>query len=564
MTINMERKNCMKNRKKWLAALLLLALALPGAGVAEEELAMSDVENMTAPGVLPIVTEPVTITIAIESNSTVTDYEDNAWTRWLEEQTGIDIEIVLLPTENPAQKVELMIAANEELPDIVCVRTISPANLYAYYQDGIILPLDEMREKYAYYLNQEIETYFPNGEFEKVERLCRTYDGAQILWPATYNDPSNNYNPGFTLHLRDDWLEDTGMELPTTTEELYDVLVAFRDRDPNGNGVADEIPLLGGTRTLINSFIYYAPFNGMVLNVKDGKIYTPATEEAYREALRYQNRLVSEGLMSTQSFTADAAQIRAMLNPEDAQSAVVGAFGDRHPTSDLNDAATRNAYSPAWPITGPEGVCYAIYTPILQDQVTFITKYCDTPEIAVRLLDYFSEEETMIRSRWGVKDEDWYYVEDATGMTPRYADLGYGITYDTINNPYASSNNLIWKVDWITHLPPALLGARPIATYDDPDEAGYNQKFLTVLSDKWGKEDDEVVETILYTEEEELAIAEIKASLWSYIQECQTRFIMGEMSLDTDWDNYLATLDSIGLQEYLEVTQTAYDRMNAG
>lgn len=564
MTINMERKNCMKNRKKWLAALLLLALALPGAGVAEEELAMSDVENMTAPGVLPIVTEPVTITIAIESNSTVTDYEDNAWTRWLEEQTGIDIEIVLLPTENPAQKVELMIAANEELPDIVCVRTISPANLYAYYQDGIILPLDEMREKYAYYLNQEIETYFPNGEFEKVERLCRTYDGAQILWPATYNDPSNNYNPGFTLHLRDDWLEDTGMELPTTTEELYDVLVAFRDRDPNGNGVADEIPLLGGTRTLINSFIYYAPFNGMVLNVKDGKIYTPATEEAYREALRYQNRLVSEGLMSTQSFTADAAQIRAMLNPEDAQSAVVGAFGDRHPTSDLNDAATRNAYSPAWPITGPEGVCYAIYTPILQDQVTFITKYCDTPEIAVRLLDYFSEEETMIRSRWGVKDEDWYYVEDATGMTPRYADLGYGITYDTINNPYASSNNLIWKVDWITHLPPALHGARPIATYDDPDEAGYNQKFLTVLSDKWGKEDDEVVETILYTEEEELAIAEIKASLWSYIQECQTRFIMGEMSLDTDWDNYLATLDSIGLQEYLEVTQTAYDRMNAG
>ena len=119
-------------------------------------------------------------------------------------------------------------------------------------------------------------------------------------------------------------------------------------------------------------------------------------------------------------------------------------------------------------------------------------------------------------------------------------------------------------MDWITHLPPALLGARPIATYDDPDEAEYNQKFLTVLSDKWGKEDDEVVETILYTEEEELAIAEIKASLWSYIQECQTRFIMGEMSLDTDWDNYLATLDSIGLQEYLEVTQTAYDRMNAG
>ena len=92
----------MKNRKKWLAALLLLALALPGAGVAEEELAMSDVENMTAPGVLPIVTEPVTITIAIESNSTVTDYEDNFMTKMIEEDTGIDLEFVFYPSAETA------------------------------------------------------------------------------------------------------------------------------------------------------------------------------------------------------------------------------------------------------------------------------------------------------------------------------------------------------------------------------------------------------------------------------------------------------------------------------
>ena len=128
-----------------------------------EGLEMSDVPNMTAPGVLPIVIDPVTISFALVPNATVTDYDDNAWTNWLEENTGINIEFFFLPTENPGQKLELMIASNEELPDIIDGLRLSDGNLYNYYLDGLVLPLDEMIEKYGYYLPLELEKYYADG-----------------------------------------------------------------------------------------------------------------------------------------------------------------------------------------------------------------------------------------------------------------------------------------------------------------------------------------------------------------------------------------------------------------
>lgn len=64
---------------------------------------MSDIPNMKAPGILPIVVEPVTLTIGLVPATTVTDYNDNDFTEYLEEKTGIDIEFYMFPSEEPAQ-----------------------------------------------------------------------------------------------------------------------------------------------------------------------------------------------------------------------------------------------------------------------------------------------------------------------------------------------------------------------------------------------------------------------------------------------------------------------------
>ena len=94
--------------------------AASGTTVPGTSYAMSDVPGMTAPGVLPIVTEPTTLTVGLIPNATVTDYEDNLFTKFVEENSGIDIEFYFFPTGSgeAKQKLQLMVASNQALPDI--------------------------------------------------------------------------------------------------------------------------------------------------------------------------------------------------------------------------------------------------------------------------------------------------------------------------------------------------------------------------------------------------------------------------------------------------------------
>jgi len=527
----------------------------------ETSLEMSDVPNMTAPGVLPIVVDPVKITIAMVPNVTVTDYDDNEFTKWVEEKTGIDIVFEFLPNDRPAQKIELMVASNQKLSDIVCTPSLSNLSKNEFYENGIILALDEYMDKYCYYWNIMMEKWVTTEkEVEAMEALTRSFDGTRIIYPTIYTDPSNMYNPTYTIYINKHWLDKIGKDMPTTTDELFDVLVAFRDNDMNDNGENDEIPLI--TRmvaALINSFIYYHPDNPL-FNMENNIISSPVVTNEYREALRYLNKLVKEGLLSPLSFTSDNQQLKSMLYLDGTDiKPYIGAFSG-HPTTLFNtNSVVRNYYKAAIPIKGPEGIWYPIYTPQAQEYRTFITKYCETPEIAIRLLDFMSEEETMLRSRWGVPGQDFVYADPSEEC--RYEFLGLSSIYRIINNPYGSSNNLIWKNDYITCLPHRLYGSIALAKYDNEAQEEYALHSREVLLQKWGKEPKQVVGKIIYTKEEEDNISEINSTLKTYVKECQTRFIMGEMSIEDDWDEYINTLKNIGLDLVIETTQIAWNRM---
>ena len=93
------------------------------------------------------------------------------------------------------------------------------------------------------------------------------------------------------------------MEIPTTTEELRTVLQAFKTQDPNGNGVADELPLSGFANSwhtrpwpfLLNAFIYTDDSN--MLNVEDGQIIAAFAQPQWREGMRFVHSLFAEGLI---------------------------------------------------------------------------------------------------------------------------------------------------------------------------------------------------------------------------------------------------------------------------
>ena len=87
------------------------------------------------------------------------------------------------------------------------------------------------------------------------------------------------------LMMRKDWLENVGMEAPTTIDEWYDVLTAFKEGDPNGNGEQDEIPFDAGSGGLLLFMPAFGITNGWYVNPETGKVGYGQYSEEYKAYL---------------------------------------------------------------------------------------------------------------------------------------------------------------------------------------------------------------------------------------------------------------------------------------
>src|SRR5699024_10084197 len=101
--------------------------------------------------------------------------------------------------------------------------------------------------------------------------------------------------------------------------------IAFRDKDPNGNGLADEIPMSFSVDSnfSISKFEYLfsslvLPVSSQLFDVQDGKVYCVATDERYREIIEILNRWYNEGLIDPEAFIMTTPQWQAKLNSEEA------------------------------------------------------------------------------------------------------------------------------------------------------------------------------------------------------------------------------------------------------
>ena len=193
-------------------------------------------------GAEPICNEKVTITIGLKSNANVENYDTNYYTQMLEEVGNVDIEFLLFPAGDEGQeKLQMMVAGGEELPDILLWGQTEALEM-TWGEEGYIIPLEEYFENSSYYAMQGFNRV---KEESGLDILGAVTASDNHVWSfPSYQDTLTN--PAYCrMYLYQPWLEALNLDIPTTTDELYDVLMAFKTQDPNGNGKADEIPLLG-------------------------------------------------------------------------------------------------------------------------------------------------------------------------------------------------------------------------------------------------------------------------------------------------------------------------------
>ena len=544
-----------KRLRTLLAMALLVTMLLTITGGA----AASEIQTTPNAGDLPIVTEPYTLKIGLQKYGQVEDYINNSFTKHLQESTGITLDIEIYPIDEGNQKMEVLIASGAKLPDMFLgdnlFGTVNRQNtVFRHAQNGIFLPLDELIEEYGVNMMSMVDKV-KNKNFMN---LLRYPDGKIYALPSYHEQTSNEYS--LRAMINKTWLDKLGLEVPKTTEELVTVLREFKTKDPNGNGLPDEIGVMGGgswhqfaAEFLMNSFIYTDGETRW--NISDGKLDIPYNKEEWREGLRYINGLIEEGLFDPLSFTQDGAAFKAIATAGDSNSigvVVTAGMGQLFAAS-MSDR--KGEYAPLDPLVGPKGVNFAARYPINPAPGAVITKDCERPDIAMRFLDFMMSDENSVFSRFGEPGVDWILPEEGQvalgekwGATPEiFTILIWGGTSHSSHWNDMGPHILLEKY------------SDGQAWNGDPTDAEY--MIATTVPGLLGKGPEEVCTLILYDEDQTAEIADIQITLTTYVKESIARFATGDLDLDKDWDSYLQELENIGLSKYIEISQAAYDRM---
>lgn len=226
-------------------------------------------------------------------------YETLVGLQKIQEMAGVDIDWTVVcgnGDEIQAQYVAMMASGN--YPDIIQWQHNNSlgyvGGVAQMYADGIIIELNDV-----------IDQYMPNYKklLEENPQVAKTLmdDEGRYLYFTPINPLVTDLEKAsvtwWGLMMRKDWLENVGMEAPTTIDEWYDVLTAFKEGDPNGNSEQDEIPFDAGSGGLLLFMPAFGITNGWYVNPETGKVGYGQYSEEYKAYLETMAKWYAEGLV---------------------------------------------------------------------------------------------------------------------------------------------------------------------------------------------------------------------------------------------------------------------------
>lgn len=551
----------MKNAKKLVALLLSLALVLSlGAcggngesstsseaspsstteesGAAAESGDESQAETAeTGEFQLPIVDEPTTLSyfVADDSNAAImtTDWNDNEFYQEMERRTGVHLEFEMVSSADYQTNFNLMIASGN-LADMIYVGA-------SYYAEGVDAAIDD---GYFLDLTDLVDEYMPN--YEKIRtsdiqyELLSTTDSGRL--GAVYELRQSKQGPWLGLWIRQDWLDDLGLETPVTFDDYHEVLTAFKNEKGataplilNFSGSDGEFGTMSGGLNVLNSWQLD----------ETGKVNFGPYMDAWKEYVTIMHQWYTEGLidpdfMATDERTADMAKV---------VTGASGLFAALYTMPSVYEAASEDPNMNLAPVNPPvmnEGDEGHIR---LRDSYTSgntaISADSENWEVALRWLDYLYTDEGALLANYGVEGDTFEFNEDGE---PEFTDKilanenGWTMTQTVASYLCPSAGIANWS-DW----------TRELAGVPEKDQACYD--VWSEFSDDW-----RLPSSVTLTQEESTERAALYADISTIVKEQTAQFISGALDIESNWDAYISALEASGMERAIEITQAAYDR----
>ena len=557
---------------KKLSLLLVLALLCTFfvQGVAEDG-------DLSEPGVLPIWTgsEPAVIRVLTPENAKVI-WEDNEYTKWIEESCNVKLEFTFLPTTDTAAKFAAMVAADELKDFDVINYQLSLTNAKMYADQGAIRDVSDF---FAEGLAVNCDAAVAKHPEQYLISSITTAEGQIFGVPKIQIAPQNETK--YKMWINKGWLDNLGLDFPTTTEEFYDMLVAFKEEDANGNGDPDdEIPFItstgfGGTATkfLTNSFVFEGDGDMFLLDA-DGNVTVSYIQDGWFEACDYLKQLCDEGLLSPDSFTYNNDALKAVACAEEDIVGVVTNSSCAFMGQSTDPIRLR--YYPIEPLVGPEGLHFSAYAASATQTCWMVTPWAKNPELCFRVGDFQFCEEGYLRGRYGIEPDNWMYVEDYMAEHPNVT-LELLIAGDH-EKKYVMYNDIrdqtVNNLYWYEHMPyyagdvdfencyVADDGEGNLINFEN--NATCRQNTITGYYQAVKPGPDVYVPALAYSTEELAVLAEYQTTIRTYVNEQRTKYIIGDESDLNDPEVFKKNLyETFGLQEILDIANAAYQRQYA-
>ena len=492
-------------------------------------------------------------------------YNDNVVLNQLQEETGISIEWNTM-SDSLSEQVNIHIAGGD-LPDAFLGVGFSNYDLATYGEDGTFIDLTE-------YINADV---MPNltailEEYPEFRAAITQADGCIYGLPSGDQmstagiGKEKDYNigaiPQFSM-INKVWLDDLGLEVPTTLDELHDVLVAFKENDMAakiyGAAPGSTLPMCTGfDQWCWGQNIFYAGFGftnwsdvspDLVVE-PDGTVNFVSDDDNYRAALTYFHDWYAEGLMDIEMFSQDTTQLMAKC-----QQGWVGVSTWWYIEELMGDYAKDYVFLPV--LDGPDGTHNVNIKPngaVTSGQLT-VTEACKDPTNLLKFFDKWYDGQTVMQLQYGPYGV--YFIDtDENGAWIALSEEQGREMFGKSPGELKGVNE-VWGPKLILaeyYRDVAKMEPRAVERLEDL----YNYWIPFVTSDASYPTD------CTFTMDELEVIDRYKADFESAVSEQEGLWIKNGGPTDAEWDAYKNMLvKNCGMDKLLEVYQAAYDRYTA-
>lgn len=472
----------------------------------------------------------------------VNSYDDIDAFKYAEEITGVDIEFTIVNNESLATNFQLMVASGD-IHDMVAGADQQYTSSSAMIEDGVAIDLMEYEDL--------LPNYFYTLDYYSDYKTLAINEDGQMPQVITVSD---DYKVSSGLQIRKDWLDELGMDVPTTYDEMHDALSAFKETF----GADHALLLLGDTQITGTSIVgglgsvgfYQDSTHNMY--VQDGVVYNGFLSDGYKEYMEMIAEWYSEGLIAS-DFATESNDPFTSNSDTYIQSGNAGIWSAQSDNMDSNMTSGKE-------LDADYEIC-AMPEPVQEEGEIFhfgdtrvgtastgknvsISDNCENVELACAWLDF------------------WYTGEGST--LANYGQEGIAFNYDDDGNPVFTDLVLHNEEFPMISFATTYYTLACVPTLQDYDRifSAYSEANLAAM-DLWTETSDDLYTIPAQVElsyDESTEYSDLWSDISTYASTEVFKFVMGEYNFDEDWDAFIAQIEDMGIQDCIDLYQDAYDR----